>query len=149
MQEPIAAYPSLQFYSDGLITKTTRRRANPRGFNWPGRDPVAFVNVHSPIGEQRGKNGKSSFCNTAEAMKVADLVEDFHRWGQWRESSIGVITAYASQVAEIQVELLRRKLRVAYVISIDKSQGSEMDIVKAIPQVIWALLETLDDSTLL
>lgn len=58
MQEQIAAYPSMQFYSDRLITMTPRRRNNPKGFNWPGLDPVAFVNVHSAVGEHRGKNGK-------------------------------------------------------------------------------------------
>jgi hypothetical protein len=81
MQASIAAYSSMQFYSDGLITKTPRRTTMPEGFYWPGPDPVAFVNVHSVRGEQRGNNGKGKLFNTAETMKVANLVQDFQTWG--------------------------------------------------------------------
>ena len=129
MQESIAAYPSMQFYNDGLVSRTPRRFTNPEGFNWPGRDPVAFINVNSAVGEQTGNHGTGSFFNTAQTELVANLVQNFERWCNVRQWSIGVLTTYAEQVCSVQDELRNRKLRDAHVSTIDKAQGSENDII--------------------
>lgn len=79
--------------------------------------------------EQRGINGTSSYFDIAEAKKVAQIVDDFQYSGGWLPSDIEVITAYASQVAEIQTELHRRERQVAWVYSIDKAQGRECPLI--------------------
>ena len=129
MQEAIAAYPSQQFYADGLITATAPKGRTPHGFWWPSQDPVAFVNVRSSLGEQRGNNSTNSFYNSAEAKKVAQIVDEFQKYGGWLPSDIGVITAYANQVAEIQTELRLKKKQVAWVYSVDKAQGRECRLI--------------------
>jgi len=129
MQEPIADYPSSQFYNDKLITMTPRLYTNPEGFDWPGRDPVAFINVDSVEGEHAGNHGRGSLFNTAEARLVADLVQNFITVGKARPSSIGVVTTYSEQVRCIEGELRKRTLQVACVSTIDKAQGSEYDLI--------------------
>ena len=152
MQEAIAAYPSQQFYADGWITATAPKGRTPHGFWWPSQDPVAFVNVRSSIGEQRGNNSTNSFYNSAEAKKVAQIVDEFQKYGGWLPSDIGVITAYASQVAEIQKELRLKK---------SKSPGCSLSTKRRAENVVlslflvcavmikanWALLMIVADST--
>jgi superfamily I DNA and/or RNA helicase len=132
MQPCIAAFPSLQYYSDSLTTRTPLRSRAPAGFCWPTSDPVEFVNVHSDTGhKQGGRDGTSSLCNTAEAKEVARIVADFHEYGRGQESSIAVVATYASQVAEIRWHLEGQQVTVAWVNSIDKAQGLEEDIIVA------------------
>ena len=122
MHPSIASYPNEAFYQGQLVNASLSRAL--RGYPFPTSDPVAFVNIqgHEELHE-------SSFRNLSEALAIIDVVKHLLGAGGLDSDAIGIVTPYSAQVALIGNELRSRSLRVGSLASVDKSQGSERDVI--------------------
>ena len=123
MHPSIATYPSAQFYSDGLLSMTHWDSA-PRGYNFPSGAPVCFEHVQ---GDEE-KDG-TSYLNHCEAKRIVDIVRGFHDAGEISSVSIGILAPYKGQVVYITKLLREARVKVGFVLSVDKAQGSEIDVI--------------------
>jgi regulator of nonsense transcripts 1 len=122
MHPSIASYPNEAFYQGQLVNASLSRPL--RGYPFPTSDPVAFVNIlgHEELHE-------SSLRNLSEALAIIDVVVLLLGNCGIDSDAIGIVTPYAAQVALIGNELRSRSLRVGSLASVDKSQGSERDVI--------------------
>eukprot|EP00931_Biecheleriopsis_adriatica_P074310 TRINITY_DN48398_c0_g1_i1.p1 TRINITY_DN48398_c0_g1~~TRINITY_DN48398_c0_g1_i1.p1 ORF type:complete len:858 (-),score=157.50 TRINITY_DN48398_c0_g1_i1:43-2256(-) len=121
MHPALAAFPSEATYGGRIQSGVSKAlRLAPQGFNWPLKGvPIAFVDV-SGFEQQVG----SSFCNPAEAQKVAEVLRQLLSGGL-KAADIGVITPYQEQV-----KLLSRCLPAGIeVSSVDGFQGREKEVI--------------------
>ena len=132
MPSAIAAFPSKQYYGDSLVSCQPFQESPPDGFDWPSNDPIAFVNVYSEDGHEKGPGEDStSISNMTEARLVADIVADFHKFGGKPTPSISVVTFYSRQVQVIESQLRAKRAdgAVSWVKTAESAQGLEEDII--------------------
>eukprot|EP01102_Stenamoeba_stenopodia_P009390 TRINITY_DN2762_c0_g2_i2.p1 TRINITY_DN2762_c0_g2~~TRINITY_DN2762_c0_g2_i2.p1 ORF type:complete len:674 (+),score=125.24 TRINITY_DN2762_c0_g2_i2:114-2135(+) len=135
MHPAISQFPSIYFYGGSLRDGVSLEdRPVPTGFAWPNPrlGPVAFVNVDGQEQNGREEGGKSK-KNVAEATKVVDIVTSLcscsEKGQTLRHSDIGVITPYLAQANLVKEMLLKVKLPLVEVGTVDSFQGREKEVI--------------------
>jgi hypothetical protein len=125
MHPAISAWPSRRYYN-GALRDGTSSRPQPADFpSW--MHPCAFYNIDSS--DEDNSQG-SSFKNEVEASYLAAVVTKLRQHSA--NSTIGIITPYAAQVACITQALKREKFVLGQelrVNSVDGFQGDECDYI--------------------
>jgi regulator of nonsense transcripts 1 len=125
MHPALAEFPSRQFY-EGKLLSGTQETVCPAGFPWPTDRPIAIVHVPG-----RGCAEPSATTNTNRAqIDVAkDLVNGFVTAGSALDEIV-LLTPYKDQAELYEKETKSdTSLRGMAVRTVDRSQGSEWDIV--------------------
>lgn len=143
MHQEIMAFPSQYFYEDGLhilpenIPSAARQVAAAR--LQPNEHPLAsmlckqrMIFLPTPIDE----SSAAQKTNRHEAEMIADLIANFqalyaHNKESFTASSIGVITPYRAQIAQIKTALQNRELPLDLVTvdTVERYQGGARDII--------------------
>ena len=124
MHPSIASYPNQEFYGGALIS-CIAWTPPPRGFSWPSKHPVAFVQCAGT----ETVAADSSRQNDAEASKVVDIIRRIVRGGDVVAQAIYALAPYRAQVQLIAGQLHSQGLHDVDVQTVNKSQGGEKDLV--------------------
>ena len=142
MTPSIAAFPSFQFYSGGIVSGvTSEERPVPLGINWPcPQIPIAFIPCDFP--EERASSGQlfgdvSSFGTSFRNLGQADVAIRAARQlldGDPSLKSVAILTPYTGQAtlltARLQTEMgWALDAGRVLVSSVDGYQGREADAV--------------------
>ena len=119
MQPAIVEFPNDAYYG-GFLQTLVRRRPLPRGFEWPSKLPIAFVNV---AGVESGR-----CMNITEIEVIVQIVGDLLAAHDVHADELVVLTYYNEQVAALEDDFRAKRMRIL-VSSIDSFQGSEARIV--------------------
>jgi DNA replication ATP-dependent helicase Dna2 len=144
MHNDIAVFPSTHFYNNGLETLSHIEEFKDRLFGkteieeWPddhleeiGRERLCYVPSQIQEEEKLGKT------NLDEAKKTVRLIQSYHalwkanNW-DWTEQTVGVITPFRAQIAQIRKQLWAlgeewtKKITVD---TVERYQGGARDII--------------------
>ena len=127
MPPELLQFPSRYFY-ESLVTCPKGRASTrpPRGFDWPGGQPLCFVNLGHDLEVGHAEGGKS---NPDEAALAARIVRAILEAGEVSPANVAVIAPYARQVDQIRVQLVGAVASACRVGTVDSFQGQETDVV--------------------
>ncbi len=126
MHPHICQWPSMQYYSDRLITDPDILPMSPLSKRGITSRPYAIYQVQGSVVEEG-----HSICNHEEATYVVNIVRLIQAETKGSERSIGVITPYVAQKRLIMEKLKqgRNDLNRVDVNTVDGFQGDERDVI--------------------
>ena len=129
MHSDLVEFPSAKFYSGRLVTSKSRLE-QPSIFQESEDIPLILKNApHAFINVEQGEERiGTSFCNSAEAKVVADMIKMLISC-KISTQQVAVLTPYSGQIKCIQEHCLREKINHAKLHTIDSFQGRESDVI--------------------
>jgi len=116
MHNEISLWPSKRFYG-GLLTPGDQKRDSVLA-------PYTLLDIVA-----KENNDKGSLSNEAECRLAVDVAQALRKLTNNKHLSIGIITFYAKQKANISLEIQNRRIPGVDVNTVDGYQGSERDII--------------------
>lgn len=135
MPESLLLHPNNYFYNGEVkVAKTGGADSNlpaPKGFPWPHKDPLAFLDVGNDSEIMHNFSGRS---NPTEVNVILDIVERVIAAGDIEAQNIAIITPYSKQVQLFRTELHNASFRASKMTNVevgtvDSFQGQETDLV--------------------
>jgi superfamily I DNA and/or RNA helicase len=127
MPPELLQFPSRYFY-ESLVTCPKGRASTrpPRGFAWPGGQPLCFIHLGHDLEVGHAEGGKS---NPEEAALAARIVTAILDAGEVSPANVAIIAPYARQVDQIREQLVGAVASACRVGTVDSFQGQETDLV--------------------
>lgn len=136
MPESLLKHPNMYFYKGEVevakVGGADPALPAPKGFPWPSKEPLAFLDVGNDSETVHQFSGRS---NRLEVQVILDIVERVINAGEIEAENIAIITPYSKQVQLFRTELNNASLMTVSKMSnvevgtVDSFQGQEKDLV--------------------
>jgi regulator of nonsense transcripts 1 len=136
MPESLLKHPNTYFYNGAVKVAVNggvdSNLPAPKGFPWPSKEPLAFLDVGNDSEVTHSFSGRS---NPTEVEVIIEIIENILLGGEIEANNIAIITPYNKQVQLFRTKLNNgslvraSKMTEVQVGTVDSFQGQETDLV--------------------